>query len=139
MASTQSQQGADNMAKSKHPLDNEFNVVGTTFDDNFDDEVIIPEDPEEQNLELIIKLALQQYKSNADDMSLFDPKGRLKVMELNTALLNTAKDARYKLETLRMKVKPVAGKPAGAGPPEDSVGTSRSELAERVARMRIVK
>lgn len=129
------------MAKSKHPLDNEFNITDTAFDDNFDDEVIIPEDPEEQDLALVIKLALQQYKMNADDMSLFDPKGRLKVMEINTTLLNTAKDARYKLETLQLKREGGSGKkkPTDSQEGAPSEGRTRSELAAKAAKMRLVK
>lgn len=122
-----------------HPLDNEFNVTGTSFDDDFIDEVRIPDDPELQNLELVIKLALTQYKQNADDMTLFEPKSRIKVMEINTALLNTVKDARFKLETLRLKANSSSGKKSSQAEPEQSVGVNRNELAERAAKLRAVK
>lgn len=126
--------------KSKHPLDDEFNVTGTKFDDDFDDQVVIPEDADSQNLELVIQLALKQYKMNCDDMSLFEPKNRLKVMEINTALLNTAKDARYKLEMIRMKANSSTGKkPLADGSAAPVQGKTRAELSAEATKLRAVK
>jgi hypothetical protein len=126
------------MTKSKHPLDDEFKIDGSPYDDEYDDEVVIPDSREEQDLSLVIELALRQYKMNADDMSLEEPKNRIKIMEINYALLNTAKDARYKLERLRMerekmvKAKGTGTSSVGSEASDEPPATiSRSELAER--------
>lgn len=124
----------------KHPLDSEFNIAGTGFDDDFDDAVEIPTDPELQNLELVVKLALQQYKTNCDDMSLFDPKSRIKVMEINNVLLNTAKDARFKLESLALKKGGGKGKGKASTEEEKPVeGRTRSEIIAEATKLRAVK
>lgn len=125
---------------SRHPLDDEFNVVGTSFDDDFDDAVKIPEDKEKQDLQLIIDLALKQYKLNADDFGLLDPKTRIKYMEINATFLNTAKDARYKLEMLEMKRTKGSGKKATESATEEPTGgRTRSEIAAEVTRLKAVK
>lgn len=131
---------------SKHPLDEEFQIEGSAFDDNWDDEVEIPENADEQNLELVIKLALTQYKTNVDDMGLVDPKNRIRLLEINRALLETVKDSRYKLEMLKINREKLKGTGKKATKPESDGGVeaskeeegsvSRSELMER---MRLVK
>lgn len=130
---------------SKHPLDEEFQIEGSAFDDNWDDEIEIPENADEQNLELVIKLALTQYKTNVDDMGLVDPKNRIRLLEINRALLETVKDSRYKLEMLKINREKLKGTGKKASKPESDGGVeaskeegsvSRSELMER---MRLVK
>ena len=127
---------------SKHPLDDEFQIEGSSFDDNWDDEIEIPENADEQNLELVIKLALTQYKTNVDDMGLVDPKNRIRLLEINRALLETVKDSRYKLEMLKINREKLKGtgkkaKPESDGEEKEERGSvSRSELMER---MRLVK
>lgn len=130
------------MSKKPHPLDGEFEVEGSNYDDEFDEEVIIPDKREEQNLELVIELALKQYKINCDDMGLMDPKTRLKSQEINHGLLNTAKDAKYKLERIRIereKLERMKGKSSGSsganesgeGEPEEGKSLSRAQLMEQ--------
>lgn len=138
------------MSKKNHPLSQEFDIEGTPFSDEYDDEVVVPSDREEQNLELVIEYALNDYAENKSDMALVDPKNRIKIMEINEKLLNTAKDARYKLERLRierekMNRTEVAGS-AGKGSEEktdgseegSSGGVSRSELMERARKLKAV-
>lgn len=133
--------------KREHPLSMEFEVEGTSFDDDWEEEVVIPESREEQNLELVVELALRQYKMNCDDMSLMDPKSRIRVSEINVQLLNTAKDAKYKLDRIRIEREKLerAGKknaPVKAEPEEqeeDAAQPSSFSRAELLEQLRVVK
>lgn len=86
-----------------HPLDDEFEVKDEVFTDEYDDELHIPSDPDERNLDMVIDLALRQYKLNVDDMALIEPKNRLRILEINEKLLAQIKDARYKKERLQIE------------------------------------
>lgn len=137
------------MAKKPHPLDSEFDIA--EFSDEFEGEIEIPDETEERNLDLVIEFALRQYKMNADDIGLMEPRVRLKTLEINRDLLNTVKDAFYKKEMLKlnreklekMGTKKPTKAPSGAGQ-EDSGespggGVTRKELAERAAKLKAVK
>lgn len=124
---------------SRHPLDDEFNLSKDPYDDDYISNVNIPEEAELRDLDMVIDLALKQYKDNCDDMALLEPKNRIKIMELNRDLLNIVKDSRYKKEMIELKrtggkktKQPQQGEDAGDG-------VNRNELAERVAKLRAVK
>lgn len=116
------------MSNKDHPLNDEFDIEGSAWDDEFDEGVDIPDNREQQNLELVIELALKQYKQNIDDMALVEPKNRIKLQEINRDLLNTAKDAKYKLETIKInqaKLDVLRNKKTGA--PVDSTASGEGE------------
>lgn len=124
----------------KHPLDDVFDVDKSPFGDEYDYKVTIPTDKEERDLDLVIELALQQYKQNTEDMPLMTPSGRVKVMEINERILNTIKDAQYKKEVIKInkeklkiaqeKEKPVA-KPASGGPSDVQSEDAPDNLVDR--------
>ena len=93
---------------SDHPLDKEFDIG------DFDEElsVEIPEDAEAKNLDLIIKLALNAYKDQIENIHLIEPKNRIKYYEIAERFLGQAKDARYKRDTLLLKQGKMLSKPA---------------------------
>ena len=127
-----------------------------SLDDTFDIEkekiidgeigVEIPDDPDEQNLELIIKLALKAYSEILEVCSFVEPKDRLKMYDMAERYLNQAKDARAKMEKLRIdreKMEKTATKNAPKSPTEDageekekSEGVSRRELTERLRQVK---
>ena len=123
-----------------------------SLDDTFDIEkekiidgelgVDIPDDPDEQNLELIIKLALKAYGDLMETASFMEPKDRLKLYEMAERYLNQAKDARAKMEKLRLdreKMEKTSSKSPQNAPQEENKeeedhgkGVSRKELTERL-------
>lgn len=134
------------MSDKPHPLDIALGIE--EFGDNYDEAVEIPDEAEDRNLDLVIELALKQYKMNADDMSMMESRVRIKTLEINRDLLNTVKDARYKKESLQLqreklekmgtKSKPASQTPNESGEEESSGGVSRRELAEKM-RLQAVK
>lgn len=124
---------------SRHPLDNEFDLSKSPYDENYVSDVTIPDDVELRDLDLVIDLALKQYKENSDDMSLLEPKNKLKLMELNRDLLNIVKDARYKKDVLTLKREGTKPKKKQESEGDESEGISRAELAKKAAKLRAVK
>ena len=127
-----------------------------SLDDTFDIEkekiidgelgVDIPDDPDEQNLELIIKLALKAYGDLMETASFMEPKDRLKLYEMAERYLNQAKDARAKMEKLRLdreKMEKTSSKSPQNAPQEENKeeedhgkGVSRKELTERLRKVK---
>lgn len=130
----------------KHPLDDEFDVDEAVFSDDFDDGVEIPESPDERDLDMVINLALQQYKANCDVMHLVEPKNRLKYLELNRDFLNIVKDARVKKDKLAMdrerwlKARPTTAPGAEVQEEEkSSQGEEETVSRDELQRLRRVK
>lgn len=84
---------------------------------------------EVNNLDTIIRLSMESYKSLMDDIVLIEPKNRVKHLELADKILNTAKDS------MRIKESLLAQRPKSTveAPPneEEPSGTSRDELYEK--------
>lgn len=121
-----------------HPLDKEFGMS------DFDDEILefdIPDEKEQRDLDLIIDFALRAYKQQMDDLTLIEPKSRIKYLEIAERFLGQAKDARYKRDYLILKrdemnkKKQLDASKKGAGAAESEGGTGasigRDELLER--------
>lgn len=91
----------------------------------------IPDTDEARDLNLVIELALNAYKSIMDDIALIEPKNRLKYLEVAERYLGQAKDARYKLESLALQAKRLSGKKGSDGKSEKEEpksGMSRKDL-----------
>lgn len=135
---------------SDHPLDKEFEVETKVFMDDYET-VNIPEGVDERDLDLIIDLALKQYKMNMDDMALVEPKNRLRLQEINRDLLAQTKDAIHKKERLKIerekmeKARRMPQPSSGAGEGEEEgkgdadAGVNRNDLYGEVTRLRKVK
>lgn len=123
-----------------HPIDDILNSHTEKLIEG-DYGVEIPEDPEEKNLQLIIDLALKSYKEQMEDISMLDIKYRNSAYKIAREYLETAKDARAKMEKLRIDrergYKAARKSPQGdyreeEGSPTANEGISRKELQERL-------
>ena len=88
------------------------------------------------NLDTVIRLSLEAYKSMMDDITFIEVKNRVKHLEVAERYLSTAKDSIYKKECLlaaEKKAKGQGGKPVGDGQPTDESlgGSTRDELYEK--------
>lgn len=119
-----------------HPLDDTFDISAADLLDDDLDEVVIPDDP---NLDTIIKLSLQAYKSQMNDILHIEPKNRARYLEVAEKFLNQAKDAMAKKEQIKLsREKQQPRQPAGAptatntGQPGEGVTVTREQLSERL-------
>jgi hypothetical protein len=116
----------------KHPLDRAFDIDNSHLLDDDYEEVVIPDDP---TLDTIIEFALKAYKTQMEDVSLIEPKNRIRYLEIAERFLEEAKDAMYKKEYLkvarekleRAKLAPVAGSGTPTGQVQET-GTPRTSL-----------
>ena len=127
-------------------LDDTFGMETEKYEGDDDITVEIPDDPEKQDFELIIKLALKAYQDLMQVGSEVPPKDRLKIYEMAERYLNQAKDARAKMEKAKLdrekaaKVspkKPSESDEEGSGeetPPEQ--GVSRRELSQKLREVK---
>lgn len=127
-----------------HPIDEILNSQTEKIIDG-DYGVDIPEDPEEKNLQLIIDLALKSYKEQMDDIAMLDIKYRNNAYKVARDYLETAKDARAKMEKLRIdrekgykapRKSPQGDSREEEGSPTANEGISRKELQERIRRVK---
>jgi hypothetical protein len=88
-------------------LDKAFNIDGS-YDDPEENEIIsevrVPTDPELASLNDIIRLALEAYKMQVEDIGMIEPKNRVKYLEVAERYLNQAKDAINKRDALKVKL-----------------------------------
>lgn len=102
----------------------------------------IPEDPEDQNLDLVIQLALRAYGSLMETASFMEPKDRVKLYEVAERYLNQAKDARFKKEKLQADALKAQGKKVSKsegeteGEEQKKEGVSRKELNEKLKQVK---
>ena len=121
-------------------IEDELNMTREKLIDG-DLDVDIPDDIDEKNLELIVTLALKSYQEQMSTISFLEIKHRMKAYEVAERYLGQAKDARYKLDYLRLqrerslKNKPGAVKNDAQGDGSNnatpSEGKSRKELMEQ--------
>jgi len=119
-------------------LDKAFNIDGdydnnVTPDDEILTEVIIPNDPELASLNDIIRLSLAAYKEQMDDISLIEPKNRVKYLEVAERFLNQAKDAIVKRDSLKSKL------PKKNSEKSDEEGIDVQVLYEKAKKLKAVK
>jgi hypothetical protein len=88
-------------------LDKAFNIDGS-YDEPEEDEIIsevrVPTDPELASLNDIIRLALEAYKMQVEDIGMIEPKNRVKYLEVAERYLNQAKDAINKRDSWKAKL-----------------------------------
>lgn len=83
-------------------LDDTFGMETEEYVSDDDITVQIPDDPDKQNFELMIRLALKAYEDLMNTASETPPKDRLKIYEMAERYLNQAKDARAKMEKAKL-------------------------------------
>lgn len=97
---------------------------------------------EVNDLNTVIRLSLEAYKSMMEDITFIEVKNRVKHLEVAERYLSTAKDAIYKKEQLviaQQKAAPkTAQSPAADSDELDTSGSTRDELYE-MRRLRAVK
>lgn len=96
-------------------------------------EVDIPDNIDEKNLELIVTLALKSYKEQLDAIGYLELKNRMKAYEVAERYLGQAKDARYKLDRLKIEREKGQGKSVPKAPEKTEEaevvgGKTRKEL-----------
>jgi len=132
----------------KNPLSDKFDLPEEKLLD-MEEPFEIPEDKEERNLDLVIEMALKDYSSLREIVSMVEPANRLKYHQQMEAYLNLAKDAmakKEKLEIDRVRASKAPSKSPQKATGDDSEkkegqgtgeeGISRQELQERIRRVK---
>lgn len=117
-----------------HPLDETFNISN---ENGLDDDLDLVEIPDDPNLDTIIKLSLEAYKSQMNDILHIEPKNRARYLEVAEKFLNQAKDAMSKKEQIKLareKQQPRGGAKTSTPVAEAPAGgnVSREELQARL-------
>ena len=86
------------MSNKKTPLEEEFGLNHVDFPEI--SEIKIPDDPV---LGDVVRLALEAYKDQMQNIQFMEPKYRARALEVAQQYLNLAKDALSKKEDLRQK------------------------------------
>jgi hypothetical protein len=121
------------MSDTKSPIENSLGVDPSDEYDEFADLLMKIEIPDDPQLEDIIKLALEGYKTQMEDIQHIEPKFRARSLEVAKMYLDLAKDAITKNADLRLKFekleiersKKTGG--TGTGSDEDEPQMSRDE------------
>lgn len=126
-------------------LEETFGMETEEYVSDDDITVQIPDDPDKQNFELMIKLALKAYEDLMNTASETPPKDRLKIYEMAERYLNQAKDARAKMEKAnldREKAAKSLKKPSESDTeatqeenPQEQ-GVSRRELSQKLREVK---
>ena len=123
----------------KSPIEESLGVDPSDEYDEFADLLLKIEIPDDPQLEDIIKLALEGYKSQMEDIQHIEPKFRARSLEVAKMYLDLAKDAITKNADLKLKFEKLelerSAKTGDNGDFSNEIGRVSREEALRLTRV----